>query len=106
MQDEVRNVEDGQLEISASSIQICGSIGDISVICSIPEPRTVQASELSRLLRIEKQALTELMETYFSDGGIIISNLIKVSSFSPFLFHGFVMNILSCSCFSISGKST
>ncbi|KAL8546926.1 hypothetical protein ACS0TY_006589 [Phlomoides rotata] len=41
------------------------------------EPRTVHASELLRLLRIDKQAFTELMEIYFVDGGIIISNLLE-----------------------------
>ncbi|KAL8474485.1 hypothetical protein ACS0TY_031082 [Phlomoides rotata] len=75
--DEVRNDGDSELERSASSTQIYSSIGEISVICSIPEPCKVHASELSRLLRIDKQAFTELMEIYFVDGGIIISNLLE-----------------------------
>lgn len=79
MQDEVRNPEDTQLEGSLPSIQIYSSIADISVLCNIPEPRTVHASELSRLLRLDKQALTEVIEIYFSDGRTIINNLLEVS---------------------------
>lgn len=75
--EEVRNLEDSQLEGSTPNIPIYSSIGDISVLCSIPQPRTVHASELSRLLRIDKQALIGVIEIHFSDGRIIIDNLVK-----------------------------
>lgn len=72
--DEVRNPES---EGSVPAIPIYSSIGDISVLCSIPEPRTVHASELSRLLRVDKQALIEVIEIHFGDGRIIIDNLLE-----------------------------
>ncbi|KAI3463566.1 hypothetical protein Pfo_020229 [Paulownia fortunei] len=75
--DEVRNPEDTQSKGSLPNIQIYSSIGDISVLCNIPEPCTVHAAELSRLLRIDKQALIEVIEIYFSDGRIILNNLLE-----------------------------
>ncbi|KAK4488949.1 hypothetical protein RD792_004740 [Penstemon davidsonii] len=75
--DEIANSEDTQLEGSLPRIPIYSSIGDISVLCGIPEPRMVQASELSRLLRIDKQSLIDVTDIYFSDGRIIINNLLE-----------------------------
>ncbi|KAL8056445.1 hypothetical protein ABFX02_04G120100 [Erythranthe guttata] len=75
--DGVRNHEETRLEGCVPSIQIYSSIGDVSVLCNIPEPRTVQTTELSKLLRIDKQALTEVIETYFSDGRTVIDNLLE-----------------------------
>ncbi|PIN02571.1 26S proteasome regulatory complex, subunit PSMD10 [Handroanthus impetiginosus] len=37
----------------------------------------VRAAKLSKLLRIEKQALMEVVDIYFTDGRIIISNLLE-----------------------------
>ncbi|KAL9170064.1 hypothetical protein ABFS82_04G119700 [Erythranthe guttata] len=74
--DGVRNHEETRLG-HVPSIQIYSSIGDVSVLCDIPEPRTVQTTELSKLLRIDKQALTEIIETYFSDGRTVIDNLLE-----------------------------
>lgn len=74
-QDEVRNPE---CDEPVPAIPAYSSIGDISVLCSIPEPRTVHASELSRLLRVDKQALIEVIEIHFSDGRVIIDNLLEV----------------------------
>ncbi|KAL0425229.1 UNVERIFIED_CONTAM: Potassium channel SKOR [Sesamum radiatum] len=75
--DEVRSPEDSNSKESLPSIQTHSSIGEISVICNIPEPRTVHATELSKLLRIDKQALVEVIEIYLSDGRTIINNLLE-----------------------------
>ncbi|XP_057767622.1 potassium channel SKOR-like isoform X2 [Salvia miltiorrhiza] len=73
--EQVRNREDGEAEGSVP-VQY-SSIGDISVVCSIPEARTVRASELSRLLRVDKQALIQVIQIHFADGRIIIDNLLR-----------------------------
>ncbi|KAL0429649.1 UNVERIFIED_CONTAM: Potassium channel SKOR [Sesamum radiatum] len=75
--DEVTSPEDSRSKESLPSIQTYSSIGEISVICNIPEPRTVHATELSKLLRIDKQALVEVIEIYLSDGRTIINNLLE-----------------------------
>ncbi|KAG8388135.1 hypothetical protein BUALT_Bualt02G0094400 [Buddleja alternifolia] len=80
--DEVRNPEDTQSEESPPRIQTYSSIGDISVLCNIPEPHTICAAELSRLLRIDKQALTEVIEIYLSDGCTIINNMLEGKEFN------------------------
>ncbi|XP_011083318.1 potassium channel SKOR [Sesamum indicum] len=75
--DEVTSPEDSRSKESLPSIQTHSSIGEISVICNIPEPRTLHATELSKLLRIDKQALVEVIEIYLSDGRTIINNLLE-----------------------------
>ncbi|KAL0380266.1 UNVERIFIED_CONTAM: Potassium channel SKOR [Sesamum angustifolium] len=77
VQDEVTSPEDSNSKESLPSIQTHSSIGEISVICNIPEPRTVHATELSKLLRIDKQALVEVIEIYLSDGRTILNNLLE-----------------------------
>lgn len=84
------NQEEKELEGSVSPVPINSSIGDISVVCSIPEARTVRASELSRLLRVDKQALVQVIEIHFADGRVIIDNLLEVSSSSRFLEYRFL----------------
>lgn len=77
MQEQVRNQEEeGSVP---ATIPVNSSIGDISVVCSIPEARTVRASELSRLLRVDKQSLVQVIEIHFADGRVIIDNLLHVS---------------------------
>ncbi|KAG6413210.1 hypothetical protein SASPL_125917 [Salvia splendens] len=72
--EQVRNQEEeGSVP---ATIPVNSSIGDISVVCSIPEARTVRASELSRLLRVDKQSLVQVIEIHFADGRVIIDNLL------------------------------
>ncbi|XP_047939329.1 potassium channel SKOR-like [Salvia hispanica] len=72
--EQVRNQEEeGSVP---ATIPVNSSIGDISVVCSIPEARTVRASELSRLLRVDKQSLIQVIEIHFADGRVIIDNLL------------------------------
>ncbi|KAJ4792944.1 potassium channel protein [Rhynchospora pubera] len=51
------------------------SFGEISLLCNIPQPYTVQACELSKLLRLDKQSFTNILEIYFVDGRTILTNL-------------------------------
>ena len=53
-------------------------VGDVAVICNTQQPYTVRVCELCRLLRIDKQSLTSILQLYFKDSRQILSNLLKV----------------------------
>lgn len=52
------------------------SFGEISVLCNIPQPCTVQVLQLCRLLRIDKQSFSSILDIYFYDGRKILNNLL------------------------------
>lgn len=79
-QEEVANGEDGSEEI-ISELRPYGIVGDVAVICNIPQPYTVRVCELCSLLRIDKQSLTSILQIYFKDNSQILSNLLKVHHF-------------------------
>lgn len=54
------------------------SFGEISVLCNIPQPCTVQVLQLCRLLRIDKQSFSSILDIYFYDGRKILNNLLDV----------------------------
>lgn len=81
LQEELTKSEENETEESLLDLHTYNSVGEISVLCNIPVPYTVQVSELSRLLRIDKQSLVEILGIYFSDGRVIINNLLEVRSF-------------------------
>ncbi|KAK4480079.1 hypothetical protein RD792_013136 [Penstemon davidsonii] len=51
--------------------------GEISILCNIPQPYTVRVCELCRLLRIDKQSFSNILEIYFHDGRKILTNLLE-----------------------------
>ncbi|GAB4831625.1 hypothetical protein Ancab_005637 [Ancistrocladus abbreviatus] len=53
------------------------SFGEISTLCNIPQPYTVRVCELCRLLRIDKQSLTNILEIYFNDGRKVFNNILE-----------------------------
>ncbi|KAA8541403.1 hypothetical protein F0562_025366 [Nyssa sinensis] len=69
--------EDDETEIPHLCLTKYSSIGEMSVLCNIPAPYTVLVSQISRLLRVDKQAFIEVLEIYFFDGRIIINNLLE-----------------------------
>ena len=69
--------EDGSEE-SIAELAPYDIFGEVAVLCNIPQPYTVRVCELCRLLRIEKQALTSILQLYFKDSRQILSNLLKV----------------------------
>lgn len=77
MQEEVGVGEDGSEE-TVSQLQPNSSFGEVSILCNIPQPYTVRICELSRLLRIDKQSFTNILEIYFSDGRKVLTNLLEV----------------------------
>ncbi|KAK1410666.1 hypothetical protein QVD17_37204 [Tagetes erecta] len=74
--EEVVICEDGSEE-TISNLKLHDSFGDVSVLCNIPQPYTVRVCELCRLLRLDKQTFTNILEIYFHDGRKVLNNLLE-----------------------------
>ncbi|KAF3624700.1 Potassium channel SKOR [Capsicum annuum] len=74
--EEVGLAKDGSEE-TVSLLEPNSSFGDISIICNIPQPYTVRVCELCRLIHIDKQSFSNILEIYFHDGRRILSNLLQ-----------------------------
>ncbi|BBN01136.1 uncharacterized protein MPTK1_2g04950 [Marchantia polymorpha subsp. ruderalis] len=74
--EEVLVAEDGSEEVVAQldAESICGEVG---VLCNIPQPFTVRVVELCRLLRLDKNSFTHIVQIYFNDGRKLINNLLE-----------------------------
>uniref|UniRef100_A0A0E0DZW6 Potassium channel n=1 Tax=Oryza meridionalis TaxID=40149 RepID=A0A0E0DZW6_9ORYZ len=72
--------EDGQEE-TILMLEPESSFGEIAVLCNIPQPFTVRVCELCRLLRLDKQSFTNILEIFFVDGRRILSNLSESSEY-------------------------
>ncbi|KAI3780235.1 hypothetical protein L2E82_10206 [Cichorium intybus] len=59
------------------NLETSTTLNEISVLCNIPVPETVRVAELSKLLRVDRQSLTDILEIHFSDGRIIVDNLLQ-----------------------------
>ncbi|KAJ9172950.1 hypothetical protein P3X46_016135 [Hevea brasiliensis] len=68
--------EDGSEEI-VSLLQPNSSFGEISILCNIPQPYTIRVCELCRLLRLDKQSFSNILEIYFYDGRRILNNILE-----------------------------
>ncbi|KAF9598827.1 hypothetical protein IFM89_031495 [Coptis chinensis] len=68
--------EDGSEE-TVSLLQPNSSFGELSILCNIPQPYTVRVCELCRLLRLDKQSFTSVLDIFFYDGRKILSNLLE-----------------------------
>ncbi|KAG7032738.1 Potassium channel SKOR [Cucurbita argyrosperma subsp. argyrosperma] len=68
--------QDGSEE-TISLLQPNSSFGEISILCNIPQPYTVRVCELCRLLRLDKQSFTNILDIYFYDGRKILNNLLE-----------------------------
>lgn len=76
-QEEILVHEDGKVE-TIEQHQEFSVVGEVGVLCSIPQPFTVRVSELCRLLRINKHDFSDLVQIYFNDGRLLINNLLEV----------------------------
>ncbi|BAT81280.1 hypothetical protein LR48_Vigan07g077300 [Vigna angularis] len=74
--EEVGTAEDGSEE-TVSLLQRHSSFGEISILCNIPQPYTVRVCELCRLLRLDKQSFTNILDIYFYDGRKVLNNLLE-----------------------------
>ncbi|XP_010670208.1 potassium channel SKOR isoform X2 [Beta vulgaris subsp. vulgaris] len=76
MLEEVSIGQDGS-EMKVSILQPNSTFGQISIFCNIPQSCTVRVLDLCRLLRIDKESLSNIIDIYFNDGKIIFNNLLK-----------------------------
>lgn len=67
-------------EETVSLLEPHSSFGEISILCNMPQPFTVRVCELCRLLRLDKQSLSNILEIYFYDGRKLLNNLLEVIS--------------------------
>lgn len=74
--EEVGIAEDGSEE-TISLLEHNSSFGEISILCNIPQPYTVRVCELCRVLRLDKQSFSNILEIYFYDGKKVLDNLIE-----------------------------
>ncbi|KAK6127426.1 hypothetical protein DH2020_038815 [Rehmannia glutinosa] len=65
------------LEETVSLLEPNSLFGEISILCNIPQPYTVRVCELCRLLRIDKQSFSNILEIYFHDGRKVLTNLLE-----------------------------
>jgi len=76
MLEEVGIGADG-LEETVSKLEPNSLFGEISILCNIPQPYTVRVCELCRLLRLDKQSFSNILDIYFNDGRRILNNLLQ-----------------------------
>ncbi|XP_048422336.1 potassium channel SKOR [Pyrus x bretschneideri] len=74
--EEVGIGEDGTEE-TLELLEPNSSFGEISILCNIPQLYTVRVCELCRLLRLDKQSFTSILDIYFYDGRKILNNLLE-----------------------------
>ncbi|KAM0057367.1 putative cyclic nucleotide-binding domain, potassium channel, voltage-dependent, EAG/ELK/ERG [Helianthus debilis subsp. tardiflorus] len=74
--EEIAICEDGSEE-TVSILKPDSSFGEVSILCNVPQPYTVRVCELCRLLRIDKQSFSNILEIYFHDGRKILNNLVE-----------------------------
>ncbi|XP_023735573.1 potassium channel SKOR [Lactuca sativa] len=72
--EEVVICEDGSEEI-VSVLKPHDSFGDVSILCNVSQSYTVRVRDLSRLLRIDKQSFSNILDIYFHDAQKILNNL-------------------------------
>ncbi|KAI5648118.1 hypothetical protein M9H77_34123 [Catharanthus roseus] len=65
------------MEETVSLLEPYSAFGIISILCNVPQPYTVRVCELCRLLRIDKQSFSNILDLYFHDGRIILTNLLE-----------------------------
>ncbi|KAK6249838.1 hypothetical protein SCA6_003843 [Theobroma cacao] len=69
-----KNDETGEF---IADLQTFSSFGELSFLCNTPQPYTIRVRELCRVLRLDKQSFMEIVEINFSDGRIILNNLLE-----------------------------
>ncbi|KAG6385789.1 hypothetical protein SASPL_154670 [Salvia splendens] len=76
LQEEVGTGADGLEEI-VSLLEPNSSFGDIPILCNIPPPYTVRVGEHCRLLRVNRQTFSNILEICFHDRRKVMTNLLE-----------------------------
>ncbi|GMP25662.1 hypothetical protein CsSME_00002422 [Camellia sinensis var. sinensis] len=76
MLEEVGIGADGSEE-TVSKLEPNSLFGEISILCNIPQPYTVRVCDLCRLLRLDKQSFSNILDIFFHDGRRVLNNLLE-----------------------------
>ena len=82
-------MDDDETEECVMRLQVNKSFGEVSFLCNTPQPYTVQVLDLCRVLRLDKQCLKEVLGICFSDGRIILNNLLEVNRACKYPFSSY-----------------
>ncbi|BFG25530.1 hypothetical protein CerSpe_118040 [Prunus speciosa] len=74
---EVVGIAEDGTEETVSQLEPYSSFGEVSILRNIPQLYTVRVCELCRLLRLDKQSFTSILDIYFYDGRKILNNLLE-----------------------------
>jgi len=78
-------------------------IGEIGVLCYMPQPFTVRSRKLSQLLRLDRIVFMNIVKSFKEDGQRIVDNLLQVpeqselSLLSDSFFDCVSENVTKCS---------
>ncbi|KAL2652185.1 hypothetical protein R1flu_020313 [Riccia fluitans] len=73
---EVLMVKDGNEEVLAR-LENGNVVGEIGVLCYIPQPFTVRTLKLTQLLRLDRMKFINIIQTTVDDGQKVIDNMIQ-----------------------------
>jgi CRP-like cAMP-binding protein len=52
--------------------------GEIGVLCNMPQPFMCRASQLTKVLRIDRNDFSDVVQSYVKDGSQVVTNLLEV----------------------------
>lgn len=58
-------------------------IGEIGVLCYMPQPFTVRSRKLLQLLRLDRSVFMNIVSSFQEDGQRIVDNLLQVKVINP-----------------------
>jgi CRP-like cAMP-binding protein len=56
-------------------------VGEIGVLCYMPQPFTVRSRKLSQLLRLDRAVFMNVVQSFKEDGQRIVDNLLQVGAY-------------------------
>ncbi|XP_017256707.1 potassium channel SKOR isoform X1 [Daucus carota subsp. sativus] len=68
-------VRDNGAEEEVALLQPSSLFGVVSILCNIPQPYTIRVRDLCRLLRLDKQIFSNILQIYVDDEQRIITNI-------------------------------
>ncbi|KAK1586734.1 hypothetical protein Q3G72_005621 [Acer saccharum] len=74
--DEVGKGEDDEEKL-LTHLHTYSSFGEVSFLCNTPQLLTIRVREICKVLRLDRQTFLKIIGIYFSDGRIILNNLLE-----------------------------
>lgn len=61
-----------------TSVEEGDLFGEIGVLCNMPQPFMCRASQLTKVLRIDRNDFSDVVQSYVKDGSQVVTNLLEV----------------------------